>query len=82
MACVARAFSIHGVVVVGVSEAPTPRLLGEGRTKLLSPLDTVKNSIAVSSIMACRGVDALLRVEPMKMVPLSPILGERLRPLM
>jgi hypothetical protein len=54
MAYVARAFSVHGVVAMLASEAPTPRLLGEGRSKLPSPLDAVRNS----SIMAHRGVDA------------------------
>jgi hypothetical protein len=34
-----------------------------------------------SSIMAHHGVDAPLRVEPMKVVPLSPLLRERLRTL-
>jgi hypothetical protein len=38
VACVARAFSIHGVVVAGVSEAPVSRLLGEKRSKLPSHL--------------------------------------------
>jgi hypothetical protein len=48
--------------------------------KLSSPLDTMRNSLAESSIMAHRGVDAPLRIEPMKAVPASPLLGERLRP--
>jgi hypothetical protein len=29
----------------------------------------------------CREIDALLQVEPMKVVPASPLLGERLRSL-
>jgi hypothetical protein len=32
-ACVARVFSIHGVVVSGDGGAPVPCLLGEGRLK-------------------------------------------------
>jgi hypothetical protein len=49
----AGAFSIHGVVAVGVSEAPVLRLLGEG-------LNAVKNSSVKSSIMARREIDAPL----------------------
>jgi hypothetical protein len=48
----AGAFSILGVVVTGVSEAPVPRLLGQGRPKLPSPLVVVRNSSMESSIMA------------------------------
>jgi hypothetical protein len=65
---------------MGASEGPTPRLLGEGRPKLPSPLDAVRNSSVESSIMVYRRVDAPLRVEPMKAVPSSPLLRERLRP--
>jgi hypothetical protein len=72
--------SIHGVVLEGLSEVPALRLLGEGRPKLPFSIDATRNSAAESSIMACQGVDAPLRVEPMKVVPLSPFLGERLRP--
>jgi hypothetical protein len=80
MARVAGAFSIHGVVAMGAGGAHVPRLLGEGRPKLPSPLDDVRNSSAESSIMAhCRDGIPLL-VEPMKAVPESPLLGERLRP--
>jgi hypothetical protein len=57
---VAEAFSIFSVVVFGVSEDPVSHLLGEGRPKLLSPLDAVRNSSAESSIMAHRGVGAQL----------------------
>jgi hypothetical protein len=66
---------MHGVVVMGESEAPMSCLLGEGRLKLPSPLNVMKNSSAESSIMAYRGVDAPLRVEPMKAAPASPFLG-------
>jgi hypothetical protein len=43
---------------------------------VLHPLheDAMRNSSAESSIMACRGVDAPLWVEPMKAVPLLPLL--------
>jgi hypothetical protein len=70
----------HGVVVTGVSEAPMSCFLGEGRLKLPSPLDVVRNSSVESSIMARRGVDAPLQVEPMKATLVAPLLGERLRP--
>jgi hypothetical protein len=66
---------MHGVVVMGESEAPMSCLLGEGRLKLPSPLNVMKNSSAESSIMAHHGVDAPLRVEPMKAAPASPLLG-------
>jgi hypothetical protein len=72
---------IHGVVVTGAGGAPVSRLLGEGRLKPPSPLDAVRNSSMESSIMAYHGDGVLLRVEPMKVVPKSPLLGERLRPL-
>jgi hypothetical protein len=81
MARAAKASSIHCVVVLEASEAPMPRLLGEGTTKLPSPLNAVSNSLAESSIMAYHGVDVPLQVEPMKVVPASPLLRERLRPL-
>jgi hypothetical protein len=55
MTRVARAFSIHGVVVTGMGRAPVPGLLGEGRLELPSPLDAVRNSSVKSSIMACHG---------------------------
>jgi hypothetical protein len=74
-------FSIHGVVAVRVSEAPHCTFLREGRLKFPSLLDAVRNSSAESSIMTHYGVDAPLHVEPMKAVPSSPHLGERLRPL-
>jgi hypothetical protein len=73
-------FSIHGAVVMGANEAPVPRLPGEGRPKPPSPLDAMRNSSAESSIMACREDEAPLRVEPMKVVPKSPLLEERLKP--
>jgi hypothetical protein len=77
----ARAFSIHGVVVMGAGEAPVPCLLGEGSLKPLSPLDAMRNSSVESSIMARHGDEAPLRVDPMKVLHESPLLGERLRPL-
>jgi hypothetical protein len=55
--------------------------LGEGWPKLPSPLDVVRNSSVESSIVAHCGVDAPLRVEPMKMAPSLPLLGDRLTPL-
>jgi hypothetical protein len=48
--------------------------------ELPSPLHAVRNSSVESSIMAHHGVDVLLHVEPMKVAPASPLLGERLRP--
>jgi hypothetical protein len=68
-------FFSHGVVATGVSRAPVPRLLGEGRPRPPSPLDAVRNSSVESSIMAHCGIDASLRVEPMKAVHVSPLLG-------
>jgi hypothetical protein len=53
-------FTIHGVVMTGVSEAPMPCLLGEGRLKLPSTLGTVRNSSTESPIMVHRGVDTPL----------------------
>jgi hypothetical protein len=70
MACVAGAFSIHSVVVAGANEGLVLHLLVEGKPKLPTPLDALRNSSVESSIMARHGVDALLRVEPMKAVPL------------
>jgi hypothetical protein len=65
----------------GESErCPRAVLSRDGRPKLSSPPDVVRNSSAESSIMACCGVDASLRVEPMMTAPSSPLLGERLRP--
>jgi hypothetical protein len=54
--------------------------LGDGWLKLPSQLDAVRNSSVESSIVACYGVDAPLRVEPTMAVPSSPLLRERLRP--
>jgi hypothetical protein len=78
---VAEAFSYHVVVVAGASEDSALCLLGEGRLKLPSPLDVVRNSSVESSIMARCGVDAPQQVEPTKAAPSSPLSGERLRPL-
>jgi hypothetical protein len=69
----------HVVVVVGANEAPVLCRLGEGWSKLLSPLDAGRNSSVESSTKAPCGVDALLRVEPTKMAPSLPLLGDRLR---
>jgi hypothetical protein len=55
------------------------RLLGEGRAKP-PPLDAMRNSSVESSIMAYHGDSVPLRVEPMKVVPELPLLGERLKP--
>jgi hypothetical protein len=81
VAYVAGVFSFHGVVVAGESGAHMLHLLGEGRPKLPSPLGAMRNSSVESSIVVHRGVDGSLWVEPMKAVPLSPLLGERLGPL-
>jgi hypothetical protein len=66
---------------MGASGALMSCLLGEQRPKPPSPLDTVRNSSVETSIMAHRGDGAPVRVEPMKVVPESPLLGETLRPL-
>jgi hypothetical protein len=50
----------HGVVVIGMGEAPVPCLLRDGRPNLLSPLDAVRISSVESYIMARRGVDTPL----------------------
>jgi hypothetical protein len=47
-------------VVIAMSKAPAPRLLEEGMSKLPSSPDTVRNSLAESSVMARRRVDAPL----------------------
>jgi hypothetical protein len=49
------AFATHGVVVMGASRAPTPRLLGEGRPEPSCPLVVMWNSLMESSIMAHHG---------------------------
>jgi hypothetical protein len=61
------------------SSPPVSRLLGEGRPKLPSPLDVMRNYSIESSIMAHHGDGVPLRVELMKVAPASPLLGERLR---
>jgi hypothetical protein len=73
-------FSIHGVAMPGASESPMLHLLEEGRVEPPSPLDVVRNSSVKSSIMAHHGDGVPLRVEPMKAMLESPLLGERLRP--
>jgi hypothetical protein len=50
----------HDVVVSGASIAPLPHLLGEGRPKLPSLLDAVRNSSVESSIIAHYGVETPL----------------------
>jgi hypothetical protein len=70
----AGAFSIHSVVMVGARTVLVLRLMGEGRLKLPSPLDTMRNSAVESSIMAHRGVETPLQVERMKAVPSLPFL--------
>jgi hypothetical protein len=75
VACVARAFSIHSVAAARASWAATLRLLGEGRPNLPSPLDVMRNSSVELLVMAHHGVDALLRVEPMKVAPSCPSWG-------
>jgi hypothetical protein len=76
---VAGAFSIHGVAVTGAGRVPVPHLLGEGRPKPPSLLDAMRNSLTESSIMAHHGDGVPLRVEPMKTVLESYLLGDRLR---
>jgi hypothetical protein len=79
MACIAGAFSIHGVVVAGASEALMLCLLGEGRLMVPSPHDAMRKSLVETSIMAHHRVDAPPQVDPVKGAPSSPLLGERLR---
>jgi hypothetical protein len=78
---VAKAFSIHGVAVMGPGGAYVVCLLGEGRPEPPSPFGAVRNSSVESSIMAYRGDGIPLRLEPMKATPESPLLGERFTPL-
>jgi hypothetical protein len=73
------ASSYHGRVVMGVGEAPALSLLGKVRLELPSLLEVVWNSSMESSIMARHRDGGPLRVEPMKAVPKSPLLGERLK---
>jgi hypothetical protein len=56
----ARAFSFHVTVVVGVSGAHVLHCLGERWLKFPSPLDAMRNSSGESSVMACYGVEAPL----------------------
>jgi hypothetical protein len=72
------ASSYHGRVVTGAGEAPALSLLGEGRSEPPPPLEVVWNSSVEYSIMAYRGDGGPLWIEPMKAVPESPLLGERL----
>jgi hypothetical protein len=66
----------------GSRQRPRATHLGRGvwGGELPSPLHAMRNSSVESSIMAHHGVDVLLHVEPMKVAPASPLLGERLRP--
>jgi hypothetical protein len=57
---VTGAFSFHVAAVVGANGAPVLCRVGEGWLQLPSPLDTVRNSLVESSIMAHHGVDAPL----------------------
>jgi hypothetical protein len=68
----------HDVVVTGVGGAPMPHLLKEGRPKLPSLLDVMRISSVESSIMAHHGANASLQIEPMKVAPASPLVGEGL----
>jgi hypothetical protein len=70
VAYVAGAFSIHSVVVARANDGLVSHLLAEGKPKLPAPLDALRNSSVESSTLAYHGVDALLRVEPMKVAPL------------
>jgi hypothetical protein len=55
-------------------------LLREGRPEPPPPLEVMWNSSVESSIKVCRGDGGPLWVEPMKVVPESLLLEERLRP--
>jgi hypothetical protein len=81
MAWVVGAFSIYGAVVMGVGGAPVLHLLGEMRPKPHTPLDAMRNSSVESSLMARNEDGVSLWVQPMKAVPESPLLRERLKPL-
>jgi hypothetical protein len=74
----AGASTCHSGVVTRAGEAPAPSLLGEGRPEPPPPLEAVWNSSVESSIMARHGDGGLLRVETMKAMPQSLLLGERL----
>jgi hypothetical protein len=76
----ARVSSCHGKVVTGESRGPTPSLLGERRPEPMPPLEAMWNYSVVSSVMAHHVVSGPLRVEALKAVPESLLLGERLRP--
>jgi hypothetical protein len=73
--------SYHGVVVIGAGGAPARSLLGEGRHEPPPSLEAIWNSSMESPIMDCHGDNGPLRVEPMKAVPESFLLGETLKPL-
>jgi hypothetical protein len=78
VAWAAGEFSIHGVVVMGASKAPVPRLLGEGRPKPLSPLNAVRNSSAKSSIMENHIDEAPQWVDPLE-AQTAEIVGDELK---
>jgi hypothetical protein len=80
MDLVAEVTSNHSVVVIGAGRAPAPCHLGEGMPEPTSPLEIAWNSLVVSSIMDNHEDGGPLRVEPMKVVPKSFLLEERLRP--
>jgi hypothetical protein len=78
MACVAGAFSIHGVVVAGASEALMLCLLGEGRLMVPSPHDAMRKSLVETSIMAHHRVDAPPQVDPVKGAQAAEVVSDEL----
>jgi hypothetical protein len=70
----------HDMVVTGVSEAPVPRLLGEGRSILPSLSEAVWNSSRESPVMAHSRDGGPPWAEPMAMASKPSPVGERLKP--
>jgi hypothetical protein len=73
-------FSDHDMSFAGAGKAPTPCLLGEGRSIPPSPSEAVWKSSAESPIMAWNRNGGPLWVEPMMAASEPSLLGERLRP--
>jgi hypothetical protein len=65
--------------MMGAGIAPAVSFLGEGRPEPPPPLEAMWNSLMESSIMAHHGDDGPMRVEPMKTMSVSLLLGERLK---
>jgi hypothetical protein len=76
---VAGAFSFHVVVVVEANGPPCCAIWGRVAA---ASFYTRRSEELLGGVLDCvrYRVDALLRVEPMKIVPSLPLLGDRLRP--